>query len=84
MTTPASSVFRVVLSELQAHQFRGLLDQTRAETGIEGILCTIARAYNSASGGSIVELQATRLSSAGIRKIRRLIADEQLACDAPR
>src|SRR5262249_51153974 len=73
---PASSVFRVILSALQAQQFKGLLDESRERTGTEGLLCTVARCYDSASGGSIVELQAARLSRGAIRKIQKIIAEE--------
>ena len=71
-----NSVFRVVLSELQAHQFKELLDQSKAETGVEGILCTVSRSYDSASGGSIMELQVARLSCGATQKIQKIIAEE--------
>jgi hypothetical protein len=73
---PANSVFNVILSQLQATQFKELLDESQQRTGIEGILCTVARCYDSASGGSIVELQAARLSRGAIRKIQKIIAED--------
>jgi hypothetical protein len=79
MSEEQHNIFRVILSELQAYQFRELLDRSRGDTGTEGILCTVARCYDSASGGSIVELQAARLSRGAIRKIEKIIEDELFA-----
>jgi hypothetical protein len=75
MDTPR--LFKIVLSPLQAYQFTELLDQAKTETGFEGLLCTVARHFDSASGGSIVELQTTKLSPSAIRKIQKIIAEEQ-------
>jgi hypothetical protein len=79
MTDLRNGVFRIILSELQGNQFKEMLNRSRAKTGTEGILCTVARCYDSASGGSIVELQAARLSRAATKKIQQIIADEQPA-----
>lgn len=72
----ATSVFRVILSALQSDQFKELLDESRSRTGVEGILLTVARHYDSASGGAVLELQAAKLSASGIRKIQKIIAEE--------
>jgi hypothetical protein len=76
MSERQNNVFRIILSPLQAQQFQELLNRSRAKTGVEGILCTVARCYVSASGGSIVELQAARLSRGAMRKIQKIFEDE--------
>ena len=76
MSESTNGVFRIVLSALQTHQFQKLLDQSKAKTGVEGILCTVTRCYDSASGGSILELQAVRLSRSATAKIQKIISEE--------
>ena len=76
MSEPASSIFRVILSQLQARRLRQFLDRSRDRAGVEGILCTISRYYDAASGGTVLELQAARLSRGAIRKIQKIISEE--------
>ena len=77
MNELSNGIFRAILSQLQARRLRQFLDQARAQTGLEGVFCSVSRHYDSASGGTVLELQAARLSPAGIRKIRKIIADEK-------
>ena len=79
MSQSSNGVFRVILSQLQARRLRQFLDQSRAQTGLEGLLCTVSRHYDSASGGTVLELQAATLSRSATKKIQRIIADEQTA-----
>jgi hypothetical protein len=68
--------FRIILFPLQAHQFKEALDESRDRTGVEGLLCTVSRHFDSASGGTVLELQAAKLSQVATRKIQQILRSE--------
>lgn len=70
-------IIQITLTDDQRRALAPLLDAARQATGIEGVLCSLSRAYCNRRGGSVLELQLMCCDRPLAQKAMRLLASSK-------
>jgi hypothetical protein len=74
---PASEpeIVRIPLDSNQLERVAPILDVAKSTSRLEGIFCTLSRAYSPVAGTTVLELQVMRLDRRIANAVRKLLRD---------